>query len=136
MRGTGLPRHGILLHGLLGSADNLLLESTFLRQTTGETITQAGQGHTETELLSGCLTLFMVYRGFQCPPGLLQARRITWHRNRQTQATRALKTHECPFPSKFHSAGCSSESMANKTNAAFVLVWGKQAKKTSTKQSS
>lgn len=59
---------------------------------------QAGQRHTEAELLSGCLTLFMVYRGFQYPPGLSQAKRITRHRNRQAQATRALKTHECPSP--------------------------------------
>lgn len=100
------------------------------------TIPQAGQQHTEAELLSGCLTLFMVHRGFRSPPGLLQAKRITRNKNTEAQATRALKTHECPLPSKFNSAGCSSQSMANKTNAAFVLVLGKHAKKTSTRQSS
>lgn len=62
VRGTVLPRHGILLHGLLGNAGNLLLENTSLRETTGVTITQAGQWHTEAELLSGCLTLFMVFQ--------------------------------------------------------------------------
>lgn len=75
-RGTLLPRHGILLHGLLGNAGNLLLENNSLRETTGVTITQAGQQHTEAELLYGRLTLFMIYRGFQCPPGLLQAKII------------------------------------------------------------
>lgn len=56
VRGTVLPRHGILLNGLLGNAGNLLPENTSLRETTGMTITQAGQQHTEAELLYGHLT--------------------------------------------------------------------------------
>lgn len=64
VRGMVLPRNGTLLHGLLGYADNLLLENTSLEETTGVTITRAGQWHTEAELLSGCLTLFMLYTGF------------------------------------------------------------------------
>lgn len=64
VRGTVLPRNGTLLHGLLGNAGNLLLENTSLRETTEVTIIHTGQRHTEAELLSGCLTLFMLYTGF------------------------------------------------------------------------
>lgn len=98
--------------------------------TTGVTIKQAGQWHTEAELLSGCFTLFMVYRGFQCPPGLLQAKRITQHRNRQAQATRALKTREYPSPSKFHSGGWLFRSIHGQQNKCCICVtFGKMCQK-------